>query len=476
MREQVRDPRIREPYNRDPHALEAQRIRNRQAAGSQQRTARPADPTAHGSEPSNRPAAQTNTARRRGERSYTPMSTADSYRNADRYAKRDRTPSFNFKIPVILAAIAIVAGVGIFTWVQSLPVTVTVNGTKMEVGGEKTATYIYNQGAVQVKPGNLIDVEGQVLQEGKGNLFTLTVNDQTGADPDKRLSNGDVLEFTDGDDVEEASTVNESQVLPFETVEAGTGPIHAVIQEGADGESTTKTGSISGKTVTQVTKPAQNKVYRRYFPDTQGEKVIALTFDDGPVAAQTNELLDVLKENGAKATFFTIGQQIEGENIDVVKRAAKEGHQICTHTFDHAAGSGQGVNLSFMSPQEQLDEVTKGMQAIASATGADASTVIRAPGGNFPLAVWQNVESAVTAEIGWNIDTEDWRQPGTDAIIEAVESAQPGSIILMHDGGGDRSQTIAACREALPYLASKGYKFITIDEMMKYPVANDGAM
>ena len=109
------------------------------------------------------------------------------------------------------------------------------------------------------------------------------------------------------------------------------------------------------------------------------------------------------------------------------------------------------------------------IQAIADVTGQEASKVIRAPGGNFPTEVWMNVEDLVTAEIGWDIDTEDWRQPGADAIATALKNATPGDVILMHDGGGDRSQTVKALKEALPYLREQGYSFITIDELMKYP-------
>lgn len=415
--------------------------------------------------------------RRHSRQSYTPMeTTGDSFRNTDRYAKRRERAPFNLKVPIILAVLAVALGVGIFSWVQSLPVTVTVNGTQMEIGGEKTADYVFNQGAVHVTPGNLVDVEGALLEEGKGTPYTLTVNGESDPDATARLHNGDVLEFSDGTDVEEPSTVEDSQVIPFKTVEAGNGPLHAIVQEGADGEQTTKTGSVSGKTVTEVTTPAQDRICRRYYPDTGGEKVIALTFDDGPVGEQTSELLDVLKENGAKATFFTIGAQISGDNSAVIKRMAEEGHQVCTHSYDHAAGSGQGVNLSYMTKQEQRDEITKGLEAIEAATGTAPSTAFRSPGGNFPLEVWQNTEDLISAEIGWDIDTQDWRMPGTETIVQAIESAEPGSVILMHDGGGDRSQTIEACREAIPYLKSKGYTFVTIDELLQYPILEDGAI
>ena len=179
--------------------------------------------------------------------------------------------------------------------------------------------------------------------------------------------------------------------------------------------------------------------------------------------------MDIIKSNDDKATFFTVGNRIDDSTADLIKREVVEGHQVCTHTWDHAAGSGQGVNLSFMSKDEKREEITKGMKAISDVTGQEASKVIRSPGGNFPTEVWMNVEDLITAEIGWDIDTEDWRKPGSDAIAQAIKSATPGDVILMHDGGGDRSETVEALKEALPYLKKQGFRFITIDELMQYP-------
>ena len=76
-----------------------------------------------------------------------------------------------------------------------------------------------------------------------------------------------------------------------------------------------------------------------------------------------------------------------------------------------------------------------------------------------------------TAETGWDIDSQAWRRPGPAAIANQIKSAWPGAIILMHDGGGDRSQTVEALKDALPYLKEQGYRFVTIDELMSYPLA-----
>lgn len=372
----------------------------------------------------------------------------------------------------IAGGVAVVAGAALFgiPAIRSMmPIAVTVNGQRVELSGDKTLQSAYEKSGIQVTPGNLVDIEGEVIAAGEGTPYTATINGQEAKDADTPVSDGNALAFADGTDIEEPS-VTEDKTVEANPVESGHGPIHAVASPGASGVSTVKTGQTSGKeAVLEVIEPAQDRLYLRSYPDTGGDKAIALTFDDGPWEESTAEILDILRDNGAAATFFTVGQRIAGAGVDLVKRAYDEGHQVCTHSWDHASGSGQGVNLSFMSVEEQRNEIEQGIQAIADATGAQASRVIRAPGGNFPLDVWRNVDDLIEADIGWDIDTLDWKRPGADKIADQLKGATPGDIILMHDGGGDRAQTAEALRKALPYLKEQGFRFITIDEMMRFP-------
>lgn len=128
--------------------------------------------------------------------------------------------------------------------------------------------------------------------------------------------------------------------------------------QGADGLKRTKTGSVSGLTTEEVVQEPSNVVRRNVSPQVGEDKVVALTFDDGPWPESTAAVLDVLADQGAKATFFTVGNRIDGEGVDLVKRAAAEGHQICSHSFDHAAGDGQSVNLGYMTPEDRSSRAT----------------------------------------------------------------------------------------------------------------------
>lgn len=371
-----------------------------------------------------------------------------------------------------IAAAAAFALLGIPALRAMMPISVTVNGQQVRLSGDKTLQAALDESGIVPVPGNLVDIEGEVIAEGQGTPYLATINGQQTDDAQAAVADGDTLAFADGADVEEPSTT-EDRSVEANPVDAGYGPIHALETQGTPGISSVKTGQTSGKeVVVEVKQEPEDRVYRRSYPDTGDDKAIALTFDDGPWENSTAAILDILRDHGAVATFFTVGQRISGEGVDLVKREYAEGHQICTHTWDHASGSGQGVNLGFMTADEQRTEIEKGRQAIADATGAEANRIMRAPGGNFSLDVWRNVEDLIDADIGWDIDTLDWKRPGAATIAARIKGATPGDIILMHDGGGDRLQTAEALRDALPYLKDQGFRFVTIDEMMKFPRKN----
>ncbi|MGI6045702.1 MAG: polysaccharide deacetylase family protein [Eggerthellaceae bacterium] len=379
-------------------------------------------------------------------------------------------------IAAVLVLIAALVGAGFFAWSEAWPISITVNGQPVELQGPHTLDHAVEASGVQVRPGNFVDVTGETIEEGHGYQYTATINgDMISDTSNQKVSAGDKIELTDGASIEEPYT-SEETTIAWKEKEIGNGPIHAITQEGKEGKSAIKTGQVSGKKSDKVVvEQVQDKIYNRYYPNVGSDKVVALTFDDGPwTGGQTAQILDTLKENDAKATFFVIGDQIvDGEAKDLIKRESDEGHQVCTHSWDHASGSGQGVSLDLMSKDERRSEIQKGRDAIGSVLGGNSSSVIRAPGGNFKQKTWKDVEDLMSAEIGWNIDTRDWNPSSTvSSITEQIESADPGDIILMHDGGGDRSKTIAALKKALPYLKEKGYRFITMDELIAYGPKN----
>lgn len=392
------------------------------------------------------------------------------------YDPRQATQAKKSKAPLITGIVVAVVLIALALWffVIPKPFEVTVNGKNVTVNPGSTVATLVDEGLARPTPGNLVAVDGSLISAGEGERFSATINGSPAAN-DAKLAKDMVVEIGNGGDITEDYTSAET-TIPFDTVNDDMsfeaywfGSIHE-LQDGQDGLSITKTGTISGKTVSEVTKPAVNGGYHIYTVQTD-EKVIALTFDDGPWAGTTDEILDILEANGAKATFFTIGNQID-EHSASVKRAADMGCEVVTHSFDHADGSGNGVDLTLMSTSEQIEEVTEGYAAIARVIGKEPPHIMRAPGGNFHDDIITTLWPYVDAEIGWDVDTEDWSRPGVEAIASRILSVEPGEVILMHDGGGDRDQTVEALRQALPTLIERGYKCVTVSELMTYNKAN----
>lgn len=398
---------------------------------------------------------------------------AARYLGNNNYAPKQKADFFTRGSLIAVAVVVVLAIVGVFAfnnWMGSKPVEVTLNGDQVTISGaERSVGGLLDNNVVSVTPGNYVAIDGSTIRQGEGTRCTAKVNGNDTDDMGMHLNGSDKIEISNGTDITEPYTDSEPQTLPHKTELKGVGAVHLYSNNAQDGEQVTRTGKESGITATVTTKEPVDNIVQYYNVNSNGDKVIALTFDDGPWDKQTDEILDILEQNDAKATFFTVGQCISGHEKEL-QRAASMGCEIGTHTWDHAEGSGEGVSLIKMSTDERKQEVQKGLEAIKNATGQEASTIFRCPGGNFDTSVATDLEGIVTAEIGWNVDTTDWKKPGADVIAQRIQSAGPGNIILMHDGGGDRSQTIEGLRQALPKLKEQGYSFITVQELLeKYP-------
>ncbi|GAA2754963.1 hypothetical protein GCM10009872_03230 [Actinopolymorpha rutila] len=177
----------------------------------------------------------------------------------------------------------------------------------------------------------------------------------------------------------------------------------------------------------------------------EGPKVLYLTFDDGP-SEWTPKILEVLARHNAKATFFELGQQ-QKEFPGMADQVRKAGHTIGNHTFDHASLTTQ----SWSGMRKEIK-------------GGPASKCLRPPYGATNSDVRSVTDELNLRVVLWDVDTRDWTRPGSDTIERrAVEGARPGAIVLMHDGGGDRQQTVDALDGVLTTLAKRGYVFRALD-------------
>ena len=183
----------------------------------------------------------------------------------------------------------------------------------------------------------------------------------------------------------------------------------------------------------------------------RGRNVVALTFDDGP-SEYTEAFLDVLRAEHARGTFFEIGQEMPGRE-DAMRRILSEGDEIGDHTVNHVEYPG-------------YFQIAGAAARIRSSTHFEPC-LFRPPGGAVDSSVIDTAGALGMQTILWDVDPADWTDPGSGAVYSRVVSAaQRGSIILMHDGGGDRSGTLAALPRIIDTLRARGYRFATVSELL----------
>lgn len=202
--------------------------------------------------------------------------------------------------------------------------------------------------------------------------------------------------------------------------------------------------------------PIEN-VYHRVSTE---EKVIALTFDDGPHPLYTEKILNLLEKYGAKATFFVVGENLQLYQ-KTIKRAVEGGHEIGNHTYTHP-------HLSSLSEEELLEEIKKNERLIEELT-QKPTMLFRPPEGYCGRAVRAIVKERGYRAILWDVDTRDWAGTSASDIIKTVKSTvYPGSILLFHDYGGKQNATLSALAVLLPWLKAEGYRFVTVSELLDY--------
>ncbi|HET7417176.1 MAG TPA: polysaccharide deacetylase family protein [Solirubrobacterales bacterium] len=180
-------------------------------------------------------------------------------------------------------------------------------------------------------------------------------------------------------------------------------------------------------------------------------RVVALTFDDGP-SDYTDDFLAVLREKGVRGTFFEVGQEMPGREA-VMRQILAEGSELGDHTMNHVEFPG-------------FEQIAGAAARIRAYTHFQPC-LFRPPGGAVDAGVIATAGSLGMRTINWDVDPRDWSLPGTEAIYsDIVSHAQAGSIILMHDGGGPRSETLAALPRVIDTLRARGFGFATVSELL----------
>jgi peptidoglycan/xylan/chitin deacetylase (PgdA/CDA1 family) len=186
------------------------------------------------------------------------------------------------------------------------------------------------------------------------------------------------------------------------------------------------------------------------------KKVIALTFDDGPWPESTMQILDVLKKNNIKATFFWVGRYLQA-NPALGKKVVAQGHAIGNHSWSHQYYKYNEEGAS--------REIERTSALIQEQTGVKVS-MFRPPGGILTNGLVDYAQKKKYAIIMWSVDSLDWRSSAESLLENVLRQANGGGIVLMHDGGGNRSKTVTSLPKILDELKKKGYEFVTVPELL----------
>ena len=296
--------------------------------------------------------------------------------------------------------------------------------------------------------GKLLAIEDILAPEGKDILQNFVIQD-AGIEPelvDENLLNGWLL-TPDGIEI----TLARGDYLPMSE-----GTVTLLYScEKLDGILSLPNSLQQEPPVEDIAQPSPESEVNNSSPAIDPTRpMLALTFDDGP-SAYTERLLDAFAAHGGKATFFVVGNMLEGRE-DVLRRMAAEGHEIGGHSWNHR-------QMTKLSEDELADQLMSTRANIYNITGVD-STMVRPPYGSCNDQVKAKAGELGIALINWSVDTLDWKHKNADIVYQAVmDEAKDGAIILCHDL---HKTTVEAMERAIPALIAEGYQLVTVTDLL----------
>lgn len=332
--------------------------------------------------------------------------------------------------------------------------TISLNGQPAKARRGETLGQLLDRKDVVLQRGDLVSVSGKVIKKQAGKLPSMEV-DQKKVDSGYVLQSGDSAYVSKGADVKE-KVINMIELIPPPTVYEGEGPFITLATKGQPGMKLTTRGKISQEVAKEETlRPPQPAMIRR--SQDVPSLVVALTFDDGPDPVYTPQILSVLQSEGAVATFFVLGKRAQ-HYPELVQQELAMGNVIGNHSYSHPdlGRSSQGV----------IEQELLSTEAVISQITGHNTKWFRPPKGSVSSLLVSTVAAKGYRMVLWDVDPWDWSRPSPEAIYQrVVTKVKPGAVILLHDGGGDRSQTVSALPMIIDLLRSQGYYFVTLDQL-----------
>lgn len=360
---------------------------------------------------------------------------------------------------VIAASVALASlAVMIVTYVPFMRIPVNVDGRWTVMRAGATAGDVLAGELGDAEAGDLLAVDdGSVVATGGGEPPAVQRLGSTLA-TGSQLYAGDRLSTRRGHDrVEDVETTVVAVPIPVEV--KGTGPLLKMLTPGAVGARRVTRGVVSEHetTSTLLRAPAPMRYLR--VSSEGGAKIVALTFDDGPWPGQTEKIISILDREKVPGTFFMLGANVR-KHPELARRVVAHGHAVGNHSFSH--------KIKKNSPASMVRRELRGTNSyVRQATGLTPKWY-RPAGGVLSGAIVAEARRADLRIVMWSVDPWDWDEPGAGNIARRVVAAtKPGGVILLHDGGGDRGQTIKALPWIIHELERKGYTFVTLDQMVE---------
>ncbi len=339
----------------------------------------------------------------------------------------------------LIAGAALVGACGGATPPPPPPVRIMVNDAAHELPPGITFGGAIERLGIQAHTGRLLSVGGAVLNRfaDPGRILL----NGSRAPRATRLSTGDQIVVDDGHDRTEGT-----RRLVADIGRRLGNPERTLATYRT--RRTTISGRVSGEIVS-ITDESRGRA--------KTPRAVALTFDDGPWPGDTERVLAVLKRYHVPATFFMVGNLAE-RYPDLVAKVVKRGHQIGNHSFDHPVSPA----LAELTDEDIVAEIADASAALTKA--GIRPTLFRPPGGSFDDFVVQEARREGMRVVLWSVDPRDWRAARTKRQIvhSILRHVKPGSIILLHDGGGDAAHTIDALPKIIRGIRHRGLRFVTI--------------
>ena len=343
--------------------------------------------------------------------------------------------------------------VAFYSYQSHCTISVKVNGRTIKVSREANLKQALKISGTSLMGGDLLDIQDRILKKGGGKTPVILLNEKIPSLYQK-IQESDAITVYPGENLKER-VLKKFEIIhpPFTLNGWGT---FLSIQPGRPGLKEITFGEKSGLLLEEklIKQPIETKIIKY---SKSSRKVVALTFDDGPYFPYTSQILNILKDKQAPATFFVVGKHIE-DYPKVLAEVAASGHAIGNHTYSH-------VCLPQAPYKQIVQELERNENLIVKNTGKKPHW-FRPPGGNLSPSLIDIATDKGYHFALWNVDSEDWNDAPPEYIQHKVfEEVVPGAVILLHDGGGVRSATVAALPGIIDNLRAQGFSFVSLDEI-----------